>query len=313
MVGKVSLVAAPLLLDRGTWVRADGNSESFTPDSVKTQLSDSPLDYLEQLSLFQKLKRECTYLDLSQKIGQLQSEFAKRVFEGKKEKFWSYVADGYIEKYVSEVEKAIRVPLRENRPFLAIGGSHTIGWPVSKAIFNQFNSMRDKISIIFFDEHEDDYAKDMQKIRPTMYHGSWAEVVRRNFGCTPFHIKPENFDSGKLEKELKGKKFLYLSVDVDVFDLEHAPSTFYALRDPTFSVGTMDYDLWKRYLGEIKQIADENYVKILGADLSEFVPYGHTEGDNKITAEHSVKLLSDLHELVSGHKARENTVHTLQI
>lgn len=298
MGNKVDLIFAAQLMDRGTWVRLKENPEPFTRKNAAAQLAANPLNYLEQLSAFQDLKGKCTHIDLSKKIEIWHNEFARDVFDGKKERFWSYIADDYLEKYFAEVERAARGLLKENRPFLAIGGSHALGWPISKAIFNQYNSMRDKISIIFFDEHEDDYGKELQKIRPSMYHGSWAEVVRRNFKYAPFWIKPEVFDSGKLASELKGKKFLYLSVDIDVFDAEHAPSTFYSRFDEIFSVGTMTNETWGKYLAEVKKVADENYVKILGADVSEFLPYGHSEEENKKTAAHVAKLLNDLHRLL---------------
>ena len=295
---KPLLITAPQLIDRGTWMRQNENPEPFTKENALKQLSESPLSHLSQLKEFQDFAKKCELKDLSKKIAQWQDEFLHKVFSGKKEKFWSYVADGILEKYFTEVEVQTRVALKQNQPFLGIGGSHAIAWPISKAIFNYYNSMRDKISVIFFDDHEDNYGQKLDRIRPSMYHGAWAEVVRRNFNYSPFWVKPEVFDSGNLASELKGKKFLYLSVDVDVFDLNHAPSTFYARFDEIFSVGTMTYELWQKYLTQIKKVADENYVKILGADISEFVPYGHKPEENKKTAELTAKILNDLYHLI---------------
>lgn len=298
MENKLRLIAAPQLIDRGTWIHLDKNSEPFTKENAIAQLKESPLNYLNNAGPFQKLKNSCEYSDLGKKIAELQNNFVKDVFDGKKERFWSYVADDYLEKYFAAVEKEVKNTIMQNRPFLAIGGSHSIAWPINRAIFNHYSSMRDKISIIFFDEHEDNYGAELEKIRPSMYHGAWAEIIRRKFNYAPFQIRPENFDSAALASELKGKKFLHLSVDIDVFSSEITPSTFYSRFDETFGTGTMTKELFNGYIAEIKKIADENYIKILGCDVSEFVPYGHTTEENKRTAEFAAMLLNRMAELM---------------
>ncbi len=295
---KISLIAAPQLIDRGTWIRLDENTEPFTAENAKLQLSASPLDMLSQLSSFNELAKKCTCIDLCKNIEALNEEFLKEIFEKKKQKFWSYAADDCLEKYFSFVEKNVKSALAKNRSFIAIGGSHSIAWPASKAIFNHYNNWRDKISVVFFDEGEDNFGNGLEKIRQSMYHGSWAGVVQRKFNYEPFLVRPESFDSSELAAELKGKKFLQLSVDIDVFNKETCPSTFYSRFDDIYGVGTMTYELWGDYLKEVKKIADENYVKVLGADISEFIPYGHLDAENKKTAETFIKLLNDLYNVV---------------
>src|SRR3989344_7047942 len=117
MANKVDLISAAQLIDRGTWVRLKNNPEEFTRENMLKQLNDNPLDYLEQLTAFKELKEKCNLADITESIEIWQKEFIKNVFDGKKERFWSYVADDYLQKYFNRLGGEINYSLKEKHPF----------------------------------------------------------------------------------------------------------------------------------------------------------------------------------------------------
>ncbi|NNE65714.1 MAG: agmatinase [Pyrinomonadaceae bacterium] len=188
-----------------------------------------------------------------------------------------------------EIEQLTRKSLEKGR-VIALGGDHSITYPVVKAI----HSVHDQIDILHFDAHTDlyeDYDGDRFShacpFARIMEGGHASRLVQVGIRTLNDHqreqaerfgveiIEASGFDAAQIPDF---KNPVYVSVDMDVFDPAFAPGVSHQEPGGLTSREVID---------SIKGIESE----IVGADIVEFNP---TRDVTEITGALAAKLLKEI-------------------
>ena len=222
-----------------------------------------------------------------------------------------------VEKNLNEIKHFVNEIYRQKKEIIPImiGGDHFCSYPVIKAVGDNFEK-KEEFGVLVFDAHLDFYEEwdkgvyshatishrvfDLNYINNT----NLLIVGTRDIDIPELKLSEEkdihHFDAHLLSEyslsnlieniiDFFGNskiKYLYVSIDIDVFDPSTAPATGYAIP------GGLSYrDMWQI----LKTIA--NKINIIGFDLVEVAP--NLDLPSNLTSNLAAKLIIELISFIS--------------
>ncbi len=198
------------------------------------------------------------------------------------------------EALVAQVEKRVALALENQKFPIVLGGEHS----VSIGAFQAFAKTYPELSILQFDAHADlrqSYegskynhacvmarAKELAPIIQVGIRSACQEDVDEMLPKSVFYRKDiRNNISWHTQMPSRLKEFVYLTIDLDVFDPSIMPST-----------GTPEPDgmLFEEVLTGIEKMAKEK--TIVGMDVVELCPSKHTKAPDYLAAKLIYRILS---------------------
>jgi agmatinase len=196
-------------------------------------------------------------------------------FKDTQEKYW-------------QIEEAVSELIESDARVLAIGGDHSITYPVVKAVGGRYPDL----NILHFDAHPDLY--DEYEGNRYSHACPFARIMEDNLAANLVQVgirtanrhqreQAEKFGVDKMElnaapdeivSRLKGP--LYISLDIDVLD-------------PAFAPGISHYEPGGLSTRQVLDIIHQINVEIVGADVVEYNPLRDVNGITAITAAKFVK------------------------
>ncbi len=195
------------------------------------------------------------------------------------------------------IQREIKKHLNENKKILAIGGDHSITYPIGKSFLKKY---KEKSFLIVFDAHPD----CMPAMREPTHEEFLSGLIR--IGWNPKNIcligirklEPEEkiyikknkikyFPADANIKEIKQylktiSKKIYLSIDIDVIDPKSIPAVNYPERNG-FSE--------KQFISLLKYILKKKSIELI--DIVEFVPNKDKNNKSKKFIIKLIKLIKN--------------------
>jgi len=189
---------------------------------------------------------------------------------------------GNVEGSLDAIRTFVAKVLEDGKFPLGLGGEHLVSWPVFQAVYEKYKDM----VVFHFDAHTDlrdnyegyqySHSTPIKKVcnligGKNVYSFGIRSGMREEFEWAKENMHLYKYDVLEPVKQVLptiGNRPIYLSIDIDVLDLAHAPGT-----------GTTEAGgITSRELLDTIHFMANNGANVIGCDLVEVAPvYDHSE------------------------------------